>query len=217
MPGAPRSKDELVLSYLALRKAVGIVALGLPFLLAIPWWFIGQHAFASSISSYYYTGVRNFLEGPLCAIALFMGCCRGYDRDGEMAGIISAVCALGVAFFPTAPDKCASHGQQQIGHVHYFFAASLFVTLAVFCLVLFKRTADKLTVTLNKRRRNKVYTVCGWGIIGSLVLIIVCGCLGIKHLVGPVSPMFCFETTSLLFFGTAWLTKGETFLKDATL
>jgi hypothetical protein len=33
---------------------------------------------------------------------------------------------------------------------------------------------------------------------------------------GRVGTVFLFETTSLLAFGTAWLIKGETFLKDET-
>jgi hypothetical protein len=32
--------------------------------------------------------------------------------------------------------------------------------------------------------------------------------------VGNLGPVFCFETTALIAFGIAWLTKGETFLKD---
>lgn len=59
MQTAPRATDPVVLSYLALRKAGGVVALALPFMLAIPWWFVSDHTLASSISSYYYTGMRN--------------------------------------------------------------------------------------------------------------------------------------------------------------
>ena len=40
---APRAKDPIVLSYLALRKAVGAVALGLPFALSIPLWILRHH------------------------------------------------------------------------------------------------------------------------------------------------------------------------------
>src|SRR5258705_441416 len=139
---ATRAKDPIVLSYLALRKAVGAVALGLPFVLAIPWWVLRDHIFESSISSYYHTGMRNLFVGSLCAIAMFLLCCRGYDWKDEVAGIFSSLCTLGVAFFPTAPDGTATVRQQQIGTVHYIFAALLFSTLAYFCLVLFKMSAE---------------------------------------------------------------------------
>ena len=100
---APSAKDPIVLSYLALRKAVGAVALGLPFSLSIPLWILRHHIMQSSISGYYYTGMRNLFVGSLCAIGMFMLCCRGYDRKDEIAGVFSAFCALGVAFFPNGP------------------------------------------------------------------------------------------------------------------
>jgi hypothetical protein len=208
------AKDPVVLSYLALRKAVGAVALGLPSALAIPWWVLRHHAIESSVSGYYYTGMRNLLVGSLCAIAMFMLCCRGYDRKDEVAGIFSSLCALGVAFFPTAPDYFATTRQQNIGTIHYIFAALLFSTLAYFCLVLFKMTARNKKVTRKKIQRNRVYTVCGYAIIVSISLIAILKFLKVRYLVGNVGPVFCFESTALLAFGIAWLTKGETFLKD---
>jgi hypothetical protein len=211
---APQPKDPIVLSYLALRKAVGAVALALPFVLAIPWWVLRQHMIESSISSYYYTGMRNLFVGSLCAIAMFMLSCRGFDWKDELAGIFSSLCALGVAFFPTTPDGCATPLQQHIGTVHYTFAALLFSTLAYFCLVLFKMTAGDKPMTRKKIQRNRVYTVSGIVIIASVGLIVVSKILKIKYLVGDVGSVFTFETTALLAFGTAWLIKGETFLKD---
>jgi 4-amino-4-deoxy-L-arabinose transferase-like glycosyltransferase len=206
--------DPAVLTYLALRKAVGWVALLLPFALAIPWWIFGGHQLETSISGYYYTGMRNLFVGSLCAIAMFMLCCRGYDLKDEIAGIFSSICALGVAFFPTEPDANATATQHEVGIAHYTFAVLLFSTLAYFCLVLFRMTARNRKMTLQKRQRNRVYVVCGWAIIASMVLIAVLKLMKVHYLAGSLAPTFCFESTALLAFGVAWLVKGETFLKD---
>ena len=211
---ADKAKDPIVLTYLALRNAVGAVALGLPFVLAIPWWIVRDHMLQSSISGYYYTGMRNLFVGSLCAIAMFMLCNRGYDSKDWAAGILSAICALGVAFFPTAPDDFPTPREHHIGIAHYTFAALLFLTLAYFCLVLFKMSAKDRAVTRQKRLRNVVYTVCGYVILASILMIAVFTLLNAKYLFGNVGSVFCFETTALLAFGFAWLTKGETFLKD---
>jgi|GEM_PF-4739867 len=67
-----RSKDEnLVCSYLSLRRAVGIIGIGLPFTLAIGGLFRGIDL-QESISFYYHTDMRNLFVGSMCAIAVFL-------------------------------------------------------------------------------------------------------------------------------------------------
>jgi len=209
----PSAKDATTLTYLTLRKAVGAIALLLPFAMAIPWWLLRDHALQTSISDYYYTGMRNLFVGSLCAIAMFLLCCRGFDRKDEVAGMLSALCALGVALFPTTPATPSAF-QREVGRAHYAFAALLFLTLAYFCLVLFKMTAANRILTRKKLQRNNVYTVCGYVILGSLLAIAATKIFELKCSIVGLGPVFCFESTSLLAFGTAWLTKGETFLKD---
>src|ERR1700683_4522437 len=104
---APAPRDPVVLSYLALRKAVGAVAFALPFAVPVPWG-LKHHAILNSISISYSTGMRNLCAGSRCAITMFMLCTRGYDRKEEAAGIFSAVCGIGVAFCPTSPASCAT-------------------------------------------------------------------------------------------------------------
>src|SRR4051812_16940911 len=161
-------KNPVVLSYLALRKAVGAIALALPFVLVIGWW-LARHTIETSISGYYYTGMRNIFVGSLCGVAMFMFCCRGYDRKDEFAGIASSIFAVGVAFCPMSPEMDATPFQLRIGAIHYTFAALLFSTLAYFCLVLFKMTAPGVQPSRKKVQRNRVYTFCGFAIIGSIL------------------------------------------------
>jgi hypothetical protein len=210
---APSAKEATTLTYLTLRKTVGVIAVLLPFALAIPWFLLRDHALQSSISDYYYTGMRNLFVGSLCAIAMFLLCCRGFDWKDEFAGMFSALCALGVAFCPTTPASPSAF-QKEVGWAHYAFAALLFLTLAYFCLILFKMSAANRTLTSRKLQRNKVYTACGGVILASILAIATTKAFGFKYSILGLEPVFFFESTSLLAFGTAWLTKGETFLKD---
>ena len=212
----PNPQDPRVFTYLTLRKSVGIIAFALPFAVAIPL-FLVRHELESSISGYYYTGARNLFVGSLCAVAMFMFSCRGFDMRDEVAGIFSAICAVGVAFFPTAPECCSSPLQRHVGAVHYTFAALLFLTLAYFCLVLFRLTTEGKQPTRRKLQRNQVYKTSGVVIILSLLAIAVTKIFDLKYSVLGLGPVFFFETTSLLAFGTAWLTKGEMILKDETI
>jgi hypothetical protein len=212
---APVAKDPTVLTYLTLRKAVGAIAVALPFVLAVPWWFLA-HQLQGSISLYYYTGMRNLFVGALCGIAMFLLSCRGFDREDQFAGIFAALCAIGVAFCPTTPvdPSRATPVHDPVGTAHYVFAGLLFATLAYFCLVLFRMTAVGKRVTVQKLQRNRVYTVCGIIIIASMLAIGFTKLLRLEYSILGLGPVFCFETTSLLAFGVAWLVKGETFLKD---
>ena len=211
---ADNTQSPETLTYYTLRKAVGIVAFGLPFALALPWWVLGCHSFEKSISRYYYTPMRDLFVGSLCAIAMFQLCTTGFDRWDELVGMFSAICAVGVAFFPTSPSDHATALQRQIGFAHYTFAALLFASLAGFCLLLFKLTKPGGQMTLQKIQRNRVYTACGWAIIVSMALIAVLAWAKIEYLPGGLGSSFCFESTGLIAFGAAWLVKGELFLKD---
>jgi hypothetical protein len=233
---APVALAPEVASYRGLRQSVGIVAFALPFALALPVavgrsWIhpeptgcpplipLVQHWLEDSISGYYYTFTRNFFVGSLCAIALLMGYNKGYDLRDAIAGRLSAVCALGVAFFPVAPNT-ASTLQKHISNFHYAFAGVLFSILAYFCLVLFKMTAVGKHVTRKKLQRNLVYTICGWIIVGSIVTLGLLKALAyfkvfnIESLGKNLHHIFWLESIALLAFGFAWLVKGETILRD---
>ncbi|MGB7549497.1 MAG: hypothetical protein WBM14_17305 [Terracidiphilus sp.] len=147
-------RNPAVLSCYALRRAVGIIALSLPFalaggaiLLALvgPAHALPQPILQRSISDYYYTPMRNCLVGSLCTIAAFLICSRGYDRNDEIAGYLSSTFTLGVALFPSVDPRRAEHSRLQIdmGLAHLAFAAMMLLALAYFCLFLFRKSSPE--------------------------------------------------------------------------
>jgi hypothetical protein len=203
----------LVLSYLSLRRAVGIIGLALPFVLALGKILLQGWGLQSSISGYYYTDLRDVFVGSLCAIGVFLMSVRGYDWRDEAAGRLAFVFAIGVALLPTTPDGGARRAQI-IGSFHLAFAGLLFLTLAYFCLKLFTLTDPEGTPTRRKLQRNTVYRVCGYLILASIFLIAVAAFPPVKDHVVAFKPRFWLESVAVVAFGVAWLAKGETFLKD---
>jgi hypothetical protein len=206
--------DPLVLSYLGMRKAVGVIGCALPFVLAFGKMLLQGRGIEDSISYYYYTDMRNVFVGSLCAMGVFLGSCRGYDNKDEIAGRLACVFAMGVALFPTTPYTGATSQEKLIGAVHLSCATLLFLTLAYFSLALFTKTQPDKTPTPQKLQRNTVYRVCGYAILACILLIVVVVLPPVKAVVGWLTPVFWLESTAIIAFGVSWLTKGEAILKD---
>lgn len=206
-------QESLVLSYLGLRKAVGIIGVALPFVLALGNMIVKGPGIERSISSYYYTDLGDVFVGSLCAIGVFLLSTRGYDRSDRIAGYLACFFAVGVALFPTTPENNATGEDKVIGILHYTSAALLFLTFAFFCFVLFTQT-DKEIPTRRKLQRNRVYRTAGSIILVCILLIILVKVPGVKAVVEQLKPVFWLESLAVITFGIAWLTKGEMILKD---
>ena len=205
---------------ITLRRAIGILGMALPLIVAVGAVILGNcTSIQHSISLYYNTIMRNAFVGILSATALFMFAYRGYDYRDRIAGIAAFVFALGIAFFPATSQMVKDCGtmclhvnyHDWIRTVHLISAVLYFLTLAYISLFLFTLTDPKLVFTEQKRKRNKVYRICGYTILGSLLLIII-----YMFLIFPeypqfdrYHPIFWLESIALWAFGISWLIKGE--------
>ena len=214
MTQQPSSERDLVLSYLGLRTAIGIIGTALPFVLAFGRILLEGPGIQSSVSAYYHTGMRDVFVGSLCAIAVFMMSYRGYERTDDIAGDLACVFAIGLALFPTTPDLNPTPRDRLIGGLHLFFAASFFLTLTFFSLVLFRKTNPTKPPTRRKLQRNVVYTVCGYTILACIALVPVAALFLGNTPVNDLDPIFWLESIAVIAFGVSWLTKGEAILKD---
>ncbi len=209
-----KSNDSLVMSYLNLRTAVGVIGIILPFTLVVGKMILtGEPGIQSSISAYYYTVMRDVFVGGLWAIGVFLISYHGYEREDEIAGKFATVFAVGTAIFPTFPPNPSSI-QIFIGWLHLIFALCLFVTLAYFALVLFRKTNPNKKPTPQKIKRNIIYTICGWGMLSCVALIIFIGLLPANSTIRELNPVFWLEAIAIVLFGLSWFVKGEAILKD---
>ena len=80
------NERSLVFSYLALRKAIGLLAIAFPFVVSLGALILFQTGIQSSVSSCYHTGMRDVFVGTLCAIGFFLLSYKGYERSDDIAG-----------------------------------------------------------------------------------------------------------------------------------
>jgi hypothetical protein len=201
------SESALVLSYLGLRRAIGILGIALPLVLLLGALIIFQTDLPSSISSYYHTGMRDVLVGTLSAFGVFLFSYKGYPGDAKY-GKIASVSAIGVALFPTTPQGKITATARTIGYFHLVFTVAFFATLIYFSYFLFTKS-DQDPLPPKKRQRNLVYKICG-----ILMAICILGIVIVFFLPNATAwlgdyTVFWLETFAIWAFGVSWFTKGE--------
>ena len=218
-PESP-SDARLVISYLLLRRMIGYIGFVLPVVLSVGAFLLRGTPLQSSISAYYYTTMRDVFVGMMCATGVFLFSYKGYERKDDIAANLASFCALVVAIFPTPmPAVCGLPKNPVLlgGAVHFVAAGILLYTYSFFALSLFRKTNPDKPMTLQKRQRNRVYTICGHTIRVCLVLI------GLNAIYSTVvkgnalqdfNPIFVLETVAVYAFATSWVVKGEAILKD---
>jgi hypothetical protein len=207
--------SDLVISYLGLRRGIGLVGTALPFVLALGGLLSGLPGLEPSISAYYHTPMRDVFVGSLCAIAVFLASYRGPERADDLLGDVACASAIGVALLPTTPAD-PTPAERLVGALHYASAAVFFLSLAAFCLWLFRKTSPARAPTARKLQRNRVYTVCGWVILGCMAGILLAKQVLPAAWVDRLAVVFWLEAAAVLAFGVSWLVKGELLLADET-
>jgi hypothetical protein len=215
-----KTPETDIQTFRRLRKAIGWMGMSLPFFLVllslIPFF---KTNIQQSISYYYYSNLREIFVGVLCAVSLFLIRYRGFDNpvfwknDNKMTNL-AGIMALGVALVPTNPAGCREKiytlipvCAKFIGWIHYFFAASFFLILAIISIKIFTIGQNNDPgIKLRLLNENIIYRICGCMIIISVILIPICDVLNLFR-----SSTLILEALALIAFGTSWLIKGRVF------
>lgn len=226
--GNQEASNRLVISYLTLRKTVGVLGMALPFVLILGGLIFYETGIQESLSAYYHTGMRDVFVGFLWVIGIFLYSYKGYEGSKEtgitgvitdnVAGNLACVFAIGVAIFPTWINKEKTLPDPATGYIHLLFAALFFLTLSYFCLFLFTKTKKNRIIQegSNKMRRNAIYKGCGVFMLACIILMGLYALIPENSIafIHSLRPLFWLETVAILAFGLSWLVKGETLLKD---
>jgi hypothetical protein len=193
-----RSGDSiLVVNYLNLRRAVGWLGALLPVILlaANPIALRLEHSscgwLPDSVSSYYYSPVRNVFVGALCALGLFLIAYVGADLGDRVITDLAGVFALTVAFFPTTPGTSSppsatcetvaqvSARQQVIGDIHAVASVLFFLMLAWMAIL-----ASELAAIITNFLPASLRPAFPW--------------------------LFLYEAVGIFAFGVSWFVEGQT-------
>ncbi len=213
--------EQLIISFLSIRKAIGILGIALPILLLIGTFLLNDcDQIQGSISAYYYTVMRNVFVGILCAVSFYLFSYNGYDVKDRILSGFCGLASLGVAFLPTSVDPPLSDCvnvivEGSIISTLHFLSALAFFAISAYVSI-FQFTKGSSSPTAQKLRRNTVYRICG------IVMIICIVTIGLYTAVlkeqmpslVKLNPIFWLETFALWGFGISWLVKGEFLLED---
>lgn len=214
-----RADNDLVLSFLRVRRAIGLLGFFLPAALVAYAATLGG-TLLPTMSDYHYTPMREIFVGTLSANAVFLWSYEGYrPRPGEvlsdrMAARTASLGALAVALAPTLPEAPAICtlsqcllGDRAAALIHLAGATAFFGALAAFCLILFVRGTED---GREKRGSNRIYRVCGWTIVACLAAIAAIFVVpGAAARLAPLRPVFWLETVATFAFAVSWLVKGD--------
>lgn len=212
IPDLSSRANALVLSYIGIRRAVGISGLLLPIVLGPVGWLVGI-PFQDNMSSYYHTGLRDVFVGTMCAIGVFLLCYRGHDWIENWTANVGCAAAFGVALFPLDLGSDPPVQKSFIGYLHTLSGAVFFLTLAFYSLFHFPRSStDPVESEPHPWERNFIYRASGIVILISLVamgtyLFWLPGPL--KQQMNQYNVLFWLEWVAVWAFAAAWLTKGR--------
>jgi hypothetical protein len=211
---------SLIISYLTMRRLIGILGIALPVILVAGGLILDGTDIQGSISGYYYTNMRDFFVGLLCGVSLFLISYKGYEKIDDLMGTLSGVFALGTMVFPTSmfSGKVVRVGLFLINdniseYIHLTFGALFFLSLSFNSIVLFTRRGPG-ALSKEKKRRNIIFRTCG------TVMVLAIACITIymfflrDTVIAKFNPVLILESIALFAFGISWLIKGNTLFTD---
>lgn len=211
-----RHGQNQLISFLWLRRGIGLAGICLPIFLMLGNYLVGDcPPILPAISDYYHSIMRDIFVGVLCILSMFLFSYKGPQAIDNFAANLAGVFALGIAFFPTNIKICNEWNSYENPIMHNISAVCFFLVITYFSLFLFTKHDGPEPPSEAKLKRNKIYRICG---VVMLISITVVGAQMLFLFKTPpfdnLPVIFTFEWIALWAFGISWIVKGEMFLED---
>jgi hypothetical protein len=213
-----RDSARYVRSYLIMRVVVGALGVALPLALVLldGLWLDGDPFPRTSLSAYYYSGVRELFVGGLSAIGIFLVTYKVGERslDNTLSLVAGTAVAL-VALFPTGLPKGVTEltplqerlGESFVETIHFVAAAIFIGSLAVLSYFFGKREGAR-PPRVGQRRSPRFWRLYHWACAAAIVLALLWIAVTELSGWGPSNSLLYGETLAVWAFGASWLWKG---------
>lgn len=198
--------------YLRVRNLCGLLGVILPWLALFSagiaekpneeWWW-------SISATYYQSPALVAILVPACLVLISY---IGYNDIDNLITTLSGIMGLCIVLFPCSVSWIPEGTRvgffqvpMEISNIiHGISAGCFFLLIALNSIFMF--TKSKGEMTDRKKIRNRIYRICGYGMI-----VVEVAFLFSKVLNGVGYLTMIYEIILLLLFGFAWLVKGEAF------
>ena len=188
-----------------LRCMIGWLAILLPWIVAfLTLIFQTGVIWPDAISTtYYYDSCITPFMIILGSASILLMSYKGYDKVDDILNTVAGVFGLCICLFPMWEQSKTHVGTFQlpmpISNVLHIVSAIVFFALLAYVSI-FQFTKSGGEMTKNKKIRNIIYVICGFGMLLSFSFMII-----------PYfySQIWIVETIALTFFGVSWLTKAN--------
>jgi len=182
-----------------LHRLIGGLCVSLPLVLTIGNLVSGGSTPPGSLSGYYYTDMRDFFIGGLCALGASLLAHRGPERFDTLITAGAGASLIMVALCPTRPLAGGSHlteWQNIVADLHDLFAIIAPLALGVIALRLARA---------RRRPEAAIHRACAVTIFTCTFLAVISGFIFISIDISRCTLLVC-EVLTLLASGTSWLT-----------
>lgn len=196
-----------------MRIMIGVLGMLLPWLVALI-----TLSWPESISITYYSlfAVGTFMV-VLGSAGILLINYKGYAKIDDITATIAGIFGILICLFPmTYLDDPSTktgvlHLPSNISNIFHCVSAVLFFgTLSFMSFFLFTKTSGEMTK--QKKIKNIIYRVCGIGMLGSFILMLLKFIPGVDI----YNLTWIVEVIALFFFGASWIVKADAipFLKE---
>jgi hypothetical protein len=190
-------------TYLSLRVGVALLGAALPVALWFGALLLDGTPLQSSMSAYYYTGMRDVFVGVLFAVGVSLYLYKGFSAAENAALSLAGVLIVIAALFPTQGS-----GQRVLANDVHAVAATLFFICLAYVAVF--RAADTLSLIRDVRRARalqRVYRLLGVMMLASPLVAIAAERV-LRPPGGDPGIAFFVEAFGAWAFAAYWLMKS---------